>query len=296
MQEWGHRVAEQADAPEREDDVEEIELEPVEPAEGEQTEAGSEEDEHVEGDEPEDDLEITFGDEAAPASRGDNSDLVRHLRSELRTKSEELAAIKRGEITPQPQKVDPGPKPTLESCDYDETKFETELDAFKERKRKADEADAQVTQKAQAVQERFNQKLVTFEANKKALNVKDFDMAEAAVLAGFSQVQQAVVIQAADDAAKLVYALGRRPEKLKGLAAIEDPIEFTKALVKLEGQLKVTQRSRTPPDPDRPLRGSAPISQQTDKVLERLEKEASRTGDRSKVIQHKRKLRTQGRA
>lgn len=290
-------MAEQADAPEREDEVE-VELEPVDPVEGEETETEPNETEEVEGDEPEDELEISFGDEAAPASQGTNSDLVKHLRQVNRDQADKLAKYERGEVTPptQPQKIEVGDKPTLETCDYDEAKFETELDAWKELKRQADEADARASEQARTEQARFGKKLETFAAGKTALKVKDFDAAETAVVSTLSQVQQAIVIEAADDSAKLIYALGRHPEKLKTLSAISNPIEFTKALVKLEGQLKVTQRTRTPPDPDRPLRGSAPISQKTDKTLERLEKEAERTGDRSAVIRHKRQLRTQGRA
>lgn len=290
-------MAEQADAPEREDELqpelEGFEPETPEPEEAEPSDPESPEPEPGE----EDDEEIGFGDEAAPASRGDNSDLVRHLRAEVRKRDEELAGFKSGKIQPvQPQTIELGPKPTLESCEYDEAKFEAELDSWKTNKAKADQVQAETVQKAQQVQQRFNARLQTYTSAKAGLKVRDFELAEGVVLAALSPVQQAVAIQAADDSARLVYALGRHPEKLKTLAAIEDPIEFTKALVKLEGQLKVTRGSRTPPDPDRQPRGSAPLAAKTDKQLERLEAQAAKSGDRTAVIAYKRQLRTQGRS
>lgn len=289
-------MAEQADAPERED--EELELtEVVEtPPEGQDTETETEEHELSEGDPPEDELdEFSFGDEAAPASAGNDSDLVRHLRKVNREQAERLSAIERGEIPAQPKPIERKAKPTLEDCEYDADRFETELLAWNETERQATAAEAQVAERTQAEQARFAARLQAYGEGQKALKVRDFEAAEVAVLTGLSQVQQAVVIKAADDPAKLVYALGRHPEKLKTLSAIEDPIEFTKQLVKLEGTLKVTRATRTPPDPDVPVRGSAPLAHGTDKTLERLEKEAERTGDRSAVIAHKRRLKAQGR-
>jgi hypothetical protein len=87
-------------------------------------------------------------------------------------------------------------------------------------------------------------------------------------------MQQAIVIKAADDSAKVIYALGRHPEKLKTLAAIKDPIKFAVAISKLEGTLKVTTR-RKAAEPDEGVRGDAPLSVGADKELARLEKRAS---------------------
>lgn len=243
-----------------------------------------------------DEFEISFGDEAAPASgRGDNSDLVRHLRAEVRKRDEELAGLRRAQ-PPQPQTIDPGPEPTLEDCDWDGDKFKSEFVAWQERKRKADEATAQTQQAARAEQEKFQARLDAYNGGKTALKAKDFDVAEAAVMSGFSPMQQAVALKAAKEPAKLVYALGRHPQKLAELAKLSDPIEFAVAVSEIEGKLKVTQRTRTPPDPDTPVRGSAPLTKGVDRHLERLEAEAARTNDRSKVIAYRRELKAKGRS
>lgn len=255
---------------------------------------GEEGEDQVEGEDAEDEVEISFDGEAAPASRGENSGLVKQLRAQLREKSERLAAIERGQQ--QPQKVEVGEKPTLEACDYDEAKFETELDAWKERKAQADRAQEEAGKQSEAVQARFAEKLQTFATGKTALGVRDFEAAEEMVVNGLSQVQQAIVIKAAENSAAVIYALGKHPAKLATLAAIDDPIEFTAAIVKLEGKLTVTKRTRTPPEPDRPERGSAPLGRTTDKELERLEKEAAKSGDRTHVVAYRRKLKAQGRS
>lgn len=283
-------MAEQADAPEREDDDLEL-TEVVETPEGQDTEAEAEDQEPVEGAEPEDELEISFDGEAAPASSGNTTDLVRHLRAEIRKRDEENAALRSGHIQPQPQPIEAGPRPTLEDCEYDEDRFADELTAWQERKRQEDTSKAQANEQAQAEQARFGQKLQGYVEGQKALKAKDFEAAEAVVLTGLSQFQQAALIKAADDPAKVIYALGRHPERLKTLAANTDLIEFAVAVAKLEGNLKVTTRPRTPPDPDVPVRGAAPFTKGQDPRLERLEREAARTGDRTEVVKYRRELR-----
>lgn len=289
MQDKGRRLAEQADALEREDDeFHQPEPEGLEPDAPDADEADALDPEQPEGDEPEGEFEISFGDEAAPASTGTNSDLVRHLRSEVRKRDEELAAYRTGRVPAlQPQTIEVGAKPTLESCDYDGDKFEAELLAWTDRKRQADEAQAQSQKRANAEQARFAERLQGYQGAKSALGAKDFEVAEAAVTSKLTQVQQAVLIKAAGDPAKLVYALGRHPGKLATLAAVEDPIEFTAALVKLEGTLKVTNRGRTPPEPDTPVRGAGSYTPKSDPALERLEREAARTGDRTAIRKYR---------
>src|ERR1044072_581125 len=94
----------------------------------------SEEDE-VQPESQEDDIEIpTFADEGEE-QEGD-TDLVRHLRAELRRTQ---ARAKELEVAQAPKpKIVIGEKPTLEGCEWDEEKFETELTAWHERKRQAD--------------------------------------------------------------------------------------------------------------------------------------------------------------
>jgi hypothetical protein len=102
-------------------------------------------------------------------------------------------------------------------------------------------------------------------------------------------VQQAVIVKAAADPALFLYALGKSEAKRAELAKIQDPIKLAAAVARMEGAVKVTTRKA--PAPDRAQRGSAPMPGGADKELEKLEKEADRTGDRTKVIAYKRALK-----
>lgn len=188
---------------------------------------------------------VSFGEEAAPASESEAPEWVRDLRKRNRELERKLADAEKAKAPDVPEV---GPKPTYEGCDYDEERFETELDAWKERKSTAESAKSEATRANEEAQERYQAKVVTYAEQKTSLGVKDFDQAEAEVLANLSQAQQAILIHGAEDKAKLVYALGRHPEKLRQLASISDPIEFAFAAAKLEGQTKVSRRPATSPE------------------------------------------------
>ena len=124
--------------------------------------------------------------------------------------------------------------------------------------------------------------------------VDDFDGAEHVVQSTLSQLQQNMIVHAVDKPELVIYALGSNPAKAKELAAIKDPVRFAVAIGKLETQLKVQPRKQ-PPAPERHVRGTAGGAT-IDNTLERLEAEADRTGDRSKVIAYKREQRAKAAA
>jgi len=122
---------------------------------------------------------------------------------------------------------------------------------------------------------------------KAELRVKDFDDAEAVAQELFSVTQQGVMLQGADNAALVIYALGKNPKKAKELSEIKDPVKFAFAVAKLEKELKVTNRKSVPP-PERIVSGTGRVSGSVDSTLERLRDEASRTGDMTKVMAYRR--------
>lgn len=283
-------MSEQADALERDD--EELELEPVDEGQDEEQPEGDADDgSEGDGEAAEDDeLEISFGDEAAPASRGEDSELVKTLRKQLREKSNQLAAL--GRAPAQPQIIEVGEKPTIEGCDYDDAKFEAEYEAWQQRKAQAATQEAEVQTQVQAAGAALAEKVSKFQSGKVALGAKDFEAVKDVTISALNDAQMIVVLKAADNPAALTYALGRHPQKLAALADTHDLVEFTAALVRMESTLKMTsKRTRTPPEPDTPARGSAPLSANGDKHLERLEQKAARTGDRTEVVAYKRQLK-----
>jgi hypothetical protein len=239
-----------------------------------------------EGDEEE--TVIGFG-EDEPGEQ-DEAGLVPHLRAELRERNKRIRELEQGQSRPQPIEV--GDEPTIEDCEYDQTKFLEAHKAWEARKAEAEKADAQPNQDAQAVQAAFQEDLGRFATQRASLKVKDFEDAESEVVNALSREQNAVLVMAADNSAALIYALGKHPDRLKALAAIKNPIKLAAAVSKLERDLKVTKRRA--PEPEGTVRGSAPLSTgKGDKHEERLEKEARGTGDRSKLIAY-RKQKAQG--
>ena len=235
---------------------------------------------------------VSFGGEPAPGSDGDAPEWVRELRRRNRELERKVAEFeKSGAASTVPEA---GPKPTLAGCDYDEERFEQELSDWNDRKAKADRAAGEAEAAAKKAEEAFNAKVGAYGQQKDKLQARDFDTAEAEVLSALSQTQQGLIIHGAERKAELVLALGRHPDKLRELATITDPVEFAFAAGRLEGKLTVSTK-RPATSPEGKVTGSAPLSGTSDKTLERLEAEAAKTGDRSKVIAHTRQQQLRAR-
>ena len=242
------------------------------------------------------DVVVTIGDEQPPAEDDAPApEWVRELRKNHREQAREnrelkakLAALTSTETKP----ADPlGKKPTLEDYDYDAEQFESALTSWHERKRAADAAETQRRTQEEAQQQAWQQRLQSYGQAKTTLKVKDFDDAESVVQDHLSVVQQGVILQGAENPALVIYALGKNPTRAKELAAIADPVKFAFEVAKLETKLKITTK-KAPPPPERPLTGNGRVANGgADSTLDRLREEAARTGDMTKVIAHKRRIR-----
>lgn len=241
---------------------------------------------------------VSIGDEAPPASEDDENRApawVKDLRKanrekdrKLREQEAEIARLKGGNV--QEQAVIVGAKPTLESCDFDAEKFETDLEAWHERKRQAASKEAEKAEAERKASEAWQARLSTYSQAAAKLKVSDFKDAEDAVADILTVTQQGVILSGADKPELLIYALGKAPKKAKELAAITDPVKFAFAVAKLETQLKVTPRNK-PPTPERRISGAVSVAAGTDQQLEKLREEARKTGDMSKVNAFNRDLR-----
>jgi hypothetical protein len=213
-----------------------------------------------------------------------DSSTIREMRQRLREKDRELSELRKAST---PKAIDVGEKPTLAGCEFDEERFETELDAWKDRKAAADRQQQSQAEQSRAANEAWQQDLNTFEQKKAALEFDDAaDAIESATLA-LDMVQQAVIVKSAQDPALFLYALSKSPAKAAELAKIQDPIKLAAAVARMEGAVKVT-KTRKAPAPDRPLSGSGKLPEGADKKLEQLERESDRTRDMTKLIAYKR--------
>lgn len=243
-----------------------------------------------------DEVVVTIGSDAPNAEDEDQTrapEWVRELRKANREKDRQIRELQaQVSATKQPKQdaAAVGDKPTLEGCDYDPDRFEAELDAWKERKREADERQRKAAEAEAKAQQEWQAKLDAHAKAKGELKVKDYDDAEALVDEQFSQIQNAILIQGSDNSALVKYAIGKNPKKLKELASITDPVKFAFAVARLETQLKVQPR-KAAPMPEKVVRGSAPIAGSVDSQLERLRADAERTGDYTKVHQYKQQLK-----
>lgn len=237
-----------------------------------------------------DEISVSIGDEPLPEEPAQAPEWVRNLRKSNREKDRiirenqsEIARLK-GATAPAPATL--GAKPTLESCDYDAEKFEEHLESWHTRKRQVDEETNAAAAKQQQAEAAWKAQLSKYEADKKGLKVRDFEDAEGVVQDGLSVMQQGVILNGAENAALLVYALGKNPAKAKQLASIEDPVKFAFAVAKLESQLKVTPKKSVPP-PERVVRSNVAGGGAVDNQLERLRDEARKTGNADKLHQYR---------
>ena len=239
----------------------------------------------------ESDVVVTIGEEPPPQEeeQAHAPEWVRELRKnyrELQREKRELEEKLKGTTTAETKPAALGQKPKLEEHDYDTDKYEAALANWYEQKRKVDEQAAKAEAEAKAANDAWQAKLASYGKAKTELKVKDFDDAEHVAQETFSQTQQGIILQGAENPALLIYALGKNPKKAKELASITDPVKYAFAVAKLETQLKVSQRKAPPPE-DTIVRGTGSSSGAVDSTLERLRADAAKTGDYTKVTQYK---------
>lgn len=246
------------------------------------------------GGEDEEDV-VQIGTEEPPASEDKEApSWVKGLRERHKQLAKENAELKARMGVQAPAKPQLPARPTLESCKFDEEQYQAAMDGWYAKKREVEafEADQQkAVERAQAEQQAVRD---GYEQSKRALKVKDFQEAEAEAAAQLSQVQQGILLKGVANPGLIVYALGKNPKALADLASIKDPVKFAVALGKLETEVKVTKRTSTKPAPESRVRGASGSPAPTSATLDRLEAEAAKTGDRSKVIAYKRTLKAQG--
>lgn len=235
------------------------------------------------------------GESLTPEDDGKEApDWVRELRTgrkedkrrlkELESKLEEATRV----VSPAVQAV--GKKPTLEDSDFDSDKYAANIDAWYSRKQSADIEIAKQNEANKVVQDEWNAKVEGYEQAKSNLKVKDFDDAELVFDENLTQLQKSIIISGADDSTKLVYAIGKNTAKAKELASIKDPVKFAFAVSKLETKLRVEKR-KAATSPEKVLKGNSSISGTVGNELKRLEAEADKTGNRTKIVAYKQKLK-----
>lgn len=215
---------------------------------------------------------------------------IRRIREELKEEKRRRAELER-QLAPKP--VELGAKPTLESCEYDEDRFERELSDYHERKNAADKQTAEQARATEAANERIRQRDANYYAKAQSLQARArikpevYRESEAAVqrdlLSGpDGEHLKALILGYTDDPAVVIQALGSRADLRDKFAAIDDPITRFLAIRDFSRE-KIKMKRNAAPPPEERVSGSASAARSSsNKEGDRLLAEAQRTGNMDK--------------
>lgn len=220
--------------------------------------------------------------------------LVKKLRDQIRERDRRIAKLSRNTapaaIHDDPEPVVP-PEPTEDDAGWDIENYQR---AYREREKALVEHTA--WQNRQAERERAGRRAQEeqarqLEQQRRALGVGDYETKAAKVREALSETQLAVLVEAADNPARLIYALGGSDTRLDILAGQDKLAKFAAMVGTMEKEVKVSKR--TPPAPESRVRGAtAPVAAgSSDKKLAALEAMAEKSGDRSELIRYKMSLK-----
>lgn len=236
-------------------------------------------------------------DEEEIEEESNQTEVFKNLRNKYKETSKEFKALKRELelLKTQPKQEQqqvqedltlPN-KPKLEDFDYDEEKFSQSLDNWYAKKIEVDSKKKEIESKQQAENERWANKIASYQEETKKLNVSDYKESESMVTAKLSGTQQGILIEVAKNSAQLVYALGKS-SKLNDLAKIENPVLFAAEVARLETQIKVNNKTqKSPPAPEKRIIGNGVSTSEA--RLSQLRAKAETTGDWTEYIKAKNK-------
>lgn len=236
-------------------------------------------------DSDDDALDFSFdddGDSSDPFKGQEAPEWVKKVREENRELKRQL---KQREAQQMPQQV-LREEPTLDDHDYDDEAFKQDYAQWLQEKQ---QIDAQV----QAERQKYQQYHERYKADVDAIKAKapDYDEVELSVVDVLSEQKQGLLQMLVDNPAKVVYALGKNsPAQLDRLSKLDD-IQFAKQIVLMEMQMSSKTKSRNQNKPKPKTHELEGVAGGADTRLAKLEAEADRTGDRSKVAAYKKQMR-----
>lgn len=238
----------------------------------------------TEGEQPEEqteDYSLQIGDEEISLSTEDDEHIdgqpapqwVKELRKgfketqkenrELRRQLEQVQS-KPAEVQ-QPQVEVVPPKPTLESCEYDEEAFEQAVTDWHEKKGRAEQAKQQQQRQQQEYQQRFQQRVDAHKQRAAKLPVKDYQEMEEIVRAEVPDLHKEILIHCADEGSELIaYGLGKSQQLRQRVAAETDPIRAAFLLGQISKQVSLAPKPKKAIKPEPEVRGGGADAKQDD--------------------------------
>lgn len=250
--------------------------------------------EAVEAEKPEEEeVVIAFADEGEETDPAQDTPLVKKLREQLRELQKKAHRADPASSAADPEPTIPQRPRSVADYEYDEDRFNAAFDEYEAAKEKHAAWQARENERKAAHQRIQDEQAKRIEQQRNGLGVADYEARAALVKERLNEQQLAVLIEGADNPARIIYALGRSETRLDELASMTSLAKFAARLGQMEKEIRVTKRTPPPPE-SRVTGGNASVAiGGTDKELERLEREADRTGDRTRVIAYKRQLKQQ---
>ncbi|EBI4320605.1 phage capsid protein [Salmonella enterica] len=229
-----------------------------------------------------DEYSLRIGDEEIQLTEEDDEHVdgqpapqwVKDLRKNNREKDKELRELRREleQVKSKPaeqqsmQQVDViPPKPTLESCDYDEVAFEQAVTDWHEKKSRAEQSKQEQQRQQQESIKKFQQRLEKHQERATKLPVKDYRETEEIVRRELPVIQQEILIHAADEGSELIaYALGKNQQLRQRVAAETDPIRAAFLLGQISKQVSLAPKARKAIKPEPEVRGGGADAKQDD--------------------------------
>ncbi|RYH95950.1 phage capsid protein [Citrobacter werkmanii] len=229
-----------------------------------------------------DEYSLRIGDEEIQLTEEDDDHVdgqpapqwVKDLRKNNREKDKELRELRRqleqvqsrsAEQQPQQQSDVIPPKPTLESCDYDEAAFEQAVTDWHEKKSRVEQSKQEQQRQQQESIKKFQQRLEKHQDRATKLPVKDYRETEEIVRRELPVIQQEILIHAADEGSELIaYALGKNQQLRQRVAAETDPIRAAFLLGQISKQVSLAPKAKKAIKPEPEVRGGGADAKQDD--------------------------------
>ena len=270
------------DLSEKQESAEEVTTEQPKPEEQVQKSEAKEETESEQAEEQPEEYSLRVGDEEIPLTEEDDDHVdgqpapqwVKDLRKNNREKDKELRELRRqleqvqsrpAEQQPQQQTDVIPPKPTLESCEYDEAAFEQAMTDWHEKKSRAEQQMQQKERQQQEYQQRFQQRVEAHKQRAAKLPVKDYQEMEEIVRAEVPDLHKEILIHCADEGSELIaYGLGKSQQLRQRVAAETDPIRAAFLLGQISKQVSLAPKPKKAIKPEPEVRGGGADAKQDD--------------------------------
>lgn len=228
-----------------------------------------------------DEYSLRIGDEEIQLTEEDDDHVdgqpapqwVKDLRKNNREKDKELRELRReleqvkskpAEVQ-QPQTDAIPPKPTMESCDYDEEAFEKAVTDWHESKSRVEQQNQQRQRQQDEYQQNFQKRIDAHKERAAKLPVKDYQEMEEIARRDLTDIQKEILIYAADEGSELIaYALGKNQQLRQRVAAETDPIRAAFLLGQISKQVSLAPKAKKAIKPEPEVRGGGADAKQDD--------------------------------